>query len=351
MYLKSLYSEPSGLFEPIHFKDGVNFIFGKKDKTTDSKNSLNGIGKSTSLELIDFCLLSDFNKSSRLKKEKVKLEGYKIVLEFTFQNSDESYVIKRSVDNLKELEFGTLNSIALYSNQSVKSKLFNLIFDANTYSGTLKESWFRYLLTFFMKIHKKQRSTGQFNDPIKYLAEGNTLPDLNQYHFYLLGLNNNLVVENCLLQEGVNDRAAAIREVKKLIENKYQTDIKDVNSKLSKLRNDIKKAKEAIDAFKLAGQHKDTEGLLNEYTFKIKELSELNFFDMRKISSYKESYQIKDILSNNKVRSIEKLYSELSVELSTLVKRTLIDAIDFRKKLADSREAFLKDEIQRLEKV
>jgi len=63
MILKKIYTEPP-TFEPVEFKLGMNFIYGKK-KSTDSKKSLNSIGKSTFLDLLDFALLSNYNASSK----------------------------------------------------------------------------------------------------------------------------------------------------------------------------------------------------------------------------------------------------------------------------------------------
>jgi len=79
MFLKRLYSEPFGLFrsgKPEHphiivFKDGFNFIFGKKDNAADSKESLNGIGKSTICDLIDFCYLNLIKKTQGSLKKKI----------------------------------------------------------------------------------------------------------------------------------------------------------------------------------------------------------------------------------------------------------------------------------------
>ena len=97
MFLKKLYSEPPRLFQTVKFKTGINFIFGKKHTAKDTKESLNSIGKSTLLDLIDFCLLSDFSKkNTRLYKEIKRLEHHKIVLEFEIQGIH--YIIKRTVD-------------------------------------------------------------------------------------------------------------------------------------------------------------------------------------------------------------------------------------------------------------
>jgi len=352
MFLKRLYSDPPGLFrsgksehpDTIVFKEGFNFIFGKKDNS-ESKEPLNGIGKSTLADLIDFCLLADFKPSNkRLYKEKSRLEGYKIVLEFKVNHLD--YIIKRSTTD-KNIELGVLYQEEEISLKDARIKLFQIIFNNPDYEGVADEKWFRSLMSFFLKIHKKKK--GEFVDPINFLTQSNSMNEINQYNFFLLGLHNKLICKNFELQKDVNDRNTAIRLVKRIVEKNYGISIKEVDSQLSKLRNEIKKSKAAIEVFKLAEQFKDVEIKLNELTAQIKYLSEQNFWMDKKIKSYKESYELKDRLSDSKIRGIEKLYTELNDQLSGIVGKSLKEAVDFRKKLAQSREEFLKEEIQQLE--
>ena len=352
MFIKRLYSEPPGLFrsgKPEHphtivFKEGFNFVFGKKD-SSESKEPLNGIGKSTLADLIDFCLLADFNaKNKRLYQEKDRLEDYKIVLEFEVNHVD--YTIKRSITD-ENIEFGVLYQEEEIPIKDAKTILFQIIFKKPKYEGIGDEKWYRSLMSFFLKIHKKRR--GEFIDPINFLTQNNSLSEMNQYHFFLLGLDNKLVCKNFELQKNVKDRNTAIREVKRIVEKNYGISIRGIDTQLSKLRNEIKKTKAAIDAFKLAEQFKDVEIKLNELTARIKYLSERNFWMDRKIESYRESYKLKDKLSDSKIRGIEKLYSELNDQLNGIVRKSLKEAVDFRKKLAQSREEFLKEEIQQLE--
>ena len=352
MFLKRLYSEPPGFFrsgKPEHpdtvvFKEGFNFIFGKKDNS-ESKEPLNGIGKSSLADLIDFCLLADFSKkNNRLYKEKDRLKDYKIVLEFEIGGAD--YIIKRNINN-KNIEFGVLYQEEEIPVKDAKIKLFQLIFKNPKYEGIADQKWYRSLISFFLKIHKRRK--GEFTDPVNFLTQSNRLSEINQYHFFLLGMDNRLICRNFELQKHVKERNTAIRQVKRIVEKNYGISIKEVDSQLSKLRNEIKKIKAAIDAFKLAEQFKDVEIKLNELTAKIKYLSEQNFWMNRKIESYKESYELKDILSDSKIRGIKKLYTELNEQLSSVVRNSLREAVDFRKKLAHSREEFLKEEIQQLE--
>ncbi len=352
MFLKRLYSEPPGLFrsgkpenpDTVLFKEGFNFIFGKKDDS-ESKKPLNGIGKSSVADLIDFCLLAEFSpKNKRLYKEKERLDGYKIVLEFEVNHID--YIIKRNIND-KSIEFGLLYQEEEIPVKDAKTKVFQVIFKNPEYEGIADQKWYRSLMSFFLKIHKKRK--GEFTDPINFLTQSNRLSEINQYHFFLLGLDNKLICRNFELQKDVKERDTAIRQVKRMVEKNYGISIKDIDIQLSKLRNEIKKTKAAIDAFKLAEQFKDVEIKLNELTEKIKYLSEQNFWMNRKIESYKESYELKDILSDSKIRGIEKLYAELNKQLSGVIRNSLKEAVDFRKKLARSREEFLKEEIQRLE--
>lgn len=355
MFLKRLYSEPAGLFRSgkpenphaIVFKEGFNFIFGKKDNESDSKDSLNGIGKSTVCDLIDFCLLADFNsKNSRLFAEKQRLGKYTIVLEFQIQDKD--YIVKRSVES-SSITLGLIGNEKEFDAKKAKQYLFNLIFENPNYEGVLNESWYRALLSFFMKIHKKRNLKDEFSDPINFLTANNALFELLPYHFFLLGFDNSVLYENLSIQKEVKDREKAIRQVKKLVEENYQLNIKQIDNQLSKLRNEAKKIKAAVDAFKLAEQHKDIEIKLNELTGEIKFLSEQNFWLDKKVKSYKESYELKDTISDAKIKSIEKLYSEINDMFQQKISKSLKDAVDFRKKIAQSREEFLKEEIQELE--
>ena len=356
MFLKKLYSEPLGLFrsgKPEHpnivvFKEGFNFIFGKKDSQTDSRDSLNGLGKSTLCDLIDFCLLADFStNNSRFHKEKGRLDDYTIVLEFEIK--DKTYIIKRSTKRHLFVTLGEIGEEKDIEVKNAKDELLNIIFDNVNYSGILKELSYRTLMSFFMKIHKKKSSKSEFSDPINFLTSNNAVYELLPYHFFLLGFDNSLLWENVDIQKVLSEAQKAISQVKSLFKNNYNIPINEVDNKLSKLRNEAKKIKIAVDAFKLAEQHKDTESRLNELTGRIKHLSEQSFWLDKKIKSYKESYELKDNISDAKIKSIEKLYSELNDIFTQKITKSLKEAVDFRKKIAQSREEFLREEIQELE--
>ncbi|MCK4922844.1 MAG: AAA family ATPase, partial [Bacteroidales bacterium] len=57
--LKKLYSIPKS-FEPINFESGLNIILGEK---SEGNNKTNGVGKTMSIEFLNFCLLKKTSDS------------------------------------------------------------------------------------------------------------------------------------------------------------------------------------------------------------------------------------------------------------------------------------------------
>ncbi len=71
MFIKSISSEQNS-FDPVKFHRGINIITGERTQissnTTKSEQKTNGVGKTILLNLIDFCLLTEYNSSSRIFK-------------------------------------------------------------------------------------------------------------------------------------------------------------------------------------------------------------------------------------------------------------------------------------------
>lgn len=346
MYLKRIYSNPSNLFQEVEFIDGVNFIFGKKDETNDPKNSLNGIGKSTFLDLVDFCLLASFQKdhSPRLYSFKKVLEEYEITLEVEIDG--ENYTLTRGFKNPNEVRFGTqTGKIENFQVKDLRQKLFDLVFKNESYDGRTSNKWFRKFIPFFLKIQRPKKD--RFVDPVAYLPEASVV-ELIQYHLFLLGINNEAAFRNFDIQSILKRKEPAMREIKKLIEEMYGLkNISQVSNEVTRIRKDINGLEKAVSAFKLQSTYDDAQMRANEITGKIKENVYSNFSDRRKIDSYEESYKIKTDLDTKRVKRI---YSELSAELGVAIKNTLDEAILFRKKLAESRESFIENEIKNLKK-
>jgi uncharacterized protein YydD (DUF2326 family) len=52
-------------FKAVEFQSGLNIILADKKSESDKKDSRNGLGKTTLINIIHFCLGADFNKRSK----------------------------------------------------------------------------------------------------------------------------------------------------------------------------------------------------------------------------------------------------------------------------------------------
>lgn len=308
MYLVKLYSEPDGLFPTTEFGYGISFIYAKKDQPTDAKKSLNGLGKSLFVNLIDYCLLSSSTPHIQSAIKNNKVEDYLIVLEFEID--DVNYVIKRPLINGNQnIQFGEKNKeLKVFSNtknnKELSEILCDLIFKRSSYKGVYSNKWLRQLIPFYIK---KQSSSKKVNflDPIEYL-QGSSEMSLIPLHLFLLNVNNRIFTENLQVSKKIKEIKPAIKEVELLVKNKYKVDdVVEVEGTLQRLKQQISIFEKNIKNFELADQYKDAEEEANQLTRTIKELLLSNISDKDKIDLYEESYQYKD---NINAKTIEKIY-------------------------------------------
>ncbi|GGD42600.1 hypothetical protein GCM10011514_03210 [Emticicia aquatilis] len=346
MILKKIYTEPKQLFEPVKFIDGINFIFGKKEQSTDTKKSLNGIGKSTFLDLLDFALLSSYRSdtSPRLMAAQQKgiLKGLSVVLEFEVNQIE--YAISRSFEEPNSVKFSINDSsFEDYSVDDLKRKLCKIIFLKKDYEGYFDEKWLRYLLLFFLKIQKPKKE--KFTDPVKYIKEL-TAAELNQYLLFLMDIDNKLAHQNFKLQTDLKNIEPTIKGIKKFILESYGIqDIGEASSRVKTLIIEIEEIEKAIKSFNLSKQYQIDESRANKLTAEIKELWFLNHQDRKKIDAYRDS--VHEEINVNPLK-IKRMYEELNSLLANNIKKSLDEAIKFKKKLISSRQEFIEEEINQL---
>jgi uncharacterized protein YydD (DUF2326 family) len=352
MLLERLYTEPK-TFEPVVFRPGINFIFGKKEKSTQSKKSLNNIGKSTFLDLLDFALLANYGSSNKrlyAAYNKGYLKDKTVVLEFKIANDE--YTLKRSFENpSKDILFSKNNSsFSKYTLSDLKTEICDNIFKKDKYDGYYSSEWLRKLLPFFLKIHKFKKEG--FTDPIRYIKELNET-ELNQYHLFLMNINNNISFENFKHQNALKNIEPAIKGIKAYFEEKFDFDLSEtqtakakINSEIDKLRREIEKLDNAIKSFKLQDTYAIDEKKADEYTAQIKQLWFENYSDKKRIEAYDNSLKFDD--TKIQTKKIEQLYNEFNKLLAENVKKTLDETINFKKDLIKSRKEFIGKEITKL---
>lgn len=348
MLLHKLYSEPPGLFQPIEFKNGVNFIFAKKDSQKDSKKSLNGVGKSLLLNFLDYALLSSETAHIKSAKKNNDIARYLIVLEFKI--ADKIYIIKRPLASPnKNIQFGEKNgSLKAYDiprkneEKEINKTLCDLIFKNADYRGEFKNTWLRQLIPFFIKKQEDPKTKINFPDPIKFSQSPEM--ELIPYHLFFTGIDNHFFWRNYVIKSEIKRKEPALKEVRELVTDTYGlSDISQAENQIDKLKEEVTQYEKNIKNFQLADQYRNIEDESNRLTAQIKDLWYQNHLDNKKIQSYEESYELGDSIKTTK---ITKLYREINELLASNIEKTLDEAIEFRKNIANSRKQFLSVEIR-----
>src|ERR1035437_3292993 len=198
-------------FKDVTFKDGFNVILSERDEKATDRDSRNGLGKSTLIDIIHFCLGS--RSLGSLSSEALK--DWSFMMELHLNKKD--YVVKRNIakNNYVELTGDFSNwpinpeknnltdSFTMPINDWTKILgllYFNLpIGDEEKYRPT-----YRSLISYLIR-----RGIEAFNEPFKYFAEQKVW-DIQVNNAYLLGLNWSYVIEF----QKLKDRENTLRSLK-----------------------------------------------------------------------------------------------------------------------------------------
>lgn len=188
--LVSLTSPDNLKFKPIKFKKGLNIILGEKI-TSNKKDSINGVGKSLSIELISYMLAGKSSKINNI------LQKTNTTLNLIFKIHENIHSIQRDGKNI----FLDEEKISLKELQEWFDAAFNLPFS------------FRQV---FVRFNRKEYST-----PIEQIKNEDKFVN-NKINAYLLHLNYEFVTKKEYLYKKNEMLKNIIQYIKELKEETNQ---------------------------------------------------------------------------------------------------------------------------------
>ena len=237
--IKKLYTYPE-IIKPIYFEKGLNFILGEKD---ESSNKTNGVGKSMSIEFLNFCLLRKKTGSRVFKIPKAILNpNVKICLDLKINTKDLTIIRTVSEEDKPEIIFEG-NTVTFDSIENTLNYL-NDLFYTNKSKVNLNPS-FREILNPSIRDERSE-----FKDIVSYFDTKNRVPADHTTTLYLLDFD---IAVYRLAQNTITEIDKYSRYIsdlnKSLTQNglKSLTDVRaEVNSKeeeLEKLESDLEELK------------------------------------------------------------------------------------------------------------
>ena len=335
--LNRLYSE-SNIFEEISFHDGVNIILGEKyDDRSVKGRKTNGVGKSMSIEFLDFGFLNDYEKSriAKIPKEVFPLEE-NVILDLDI--GDEAITIKR---NRKQADQPVIiregRTVSFDKLQDAREYLTGLIFPK---LNGKKVPSFRNLFSILMRDERSE-----FTDIIKCHDLTKKIPDDLSAHLFLLGFSLEAyknTLETIKEIEAVN---TVIAKDKKELTQEGKKKISDVKAELNALEDELQKLEDAIESFKtnetfdsMEADLIELEDLLDQLRKRQKALR----YDYEKIRKMPKPEQIDD-------REIELVYNQFKSELGNAVVKSLNEVVGFKNKIEEFQRTLVNQKAKELE--
>lgn len=334
MFIRKLSANKES-FHTIEFQpEGINIILGSKGKSDSKKkdgSTVNGVGKSLSIKLIDYCLGAKKNAHAIISK----LHGWKFRLILEDSVKKYKYDIERDSDdgfikvNNTEKKVGELTDL-------LEAELYHNIEDYDFIS-------FRGLICRNLRIPKGAYITW---DNCKS-GEDDSIAILND--LYLLGLDPKLIISKIKDKNEINKIEQSYNYIKKDSTIKEAMHGSDVNIEISNISKEITIVEDQLAKFKISEGYNDIKKRIEEFNFEknniINSISKYNNL----VNSLNDSINKNiDITSSQ----VEKIYSEAEIIFPKEMIKSLDEISEFHEKLLEVRKTRLtKDKKKYLKKI
>ena len=334
-------------FKEVEFQPGFNVVLADRTKESTRRDSRNGLGKTTLIEIIHFCLGAQTRRNQGLMV--TPLKGWSFSLEM--RANDRELVVTRSTDNPRWINLDgdvrglnasseSLNGMLALRVSDWNSLLGELFFGLDSDLGAKFHPTFRSLFSYLVR-----RGRDAFGSPFfHYRTQQEWDKQVN--NAFLLGLEweyagrlQELKDEENLL----NGLRRAAREG--LLEGMIGT-LGTLEAERARIETDVRIRSESLSSFRVHPQYEEIEREANDLTSTIQQLTNENLADARLVDLYRTSLGEDQAPDSEDVLEV---YQAVGVTMPELVRRRLDEVEDFHRQILANRRSYLESEIQRIE--
>lgn len=346
--IKKVFANKSS-FRTVEFEPGFNVVLADRTKESTKKDSRNGLGKSTLIEIIHFCLGSKASRGNGLLVEPLKGWEFSLVL----QMAGEDVAVTRAVDHpgfvavdgkasLWPIQGVAQKGRLTYSIKEWNSLLGHLMFGLSFLDdGPKYQPTFRSLMSYCIR-----RGKDAFSTPFEHHRK-QTEWDKQVHNAFLLGL----AWEDASEIQALKDRKKGLEDFRKAaktgVVKEFIGSLGDLEARKVRLKTQSEHEASELETFKVHPQYKQIQEKANAQTREIHELVNANTMDRRRAELYENSLAVEQSPTSE---SVEQLYQEAGIALPGLTLRRLEEVQNFHKTIVENRRNFLATEIDRLKR-
>jgi uncharacterized protein YydD (DUF2326 family) len=337
-------------FKNIKFEQGFNVILADRSNTSSNKDSRNGLGKSSLVNVIHFLLGSNPGKDKGLRRPMLSKWTYSMVIVL----DDKEYVVERSPEKFSEVylagdfsdwliqpKIDKTGKRFFLKNSEWSSLLGNKMFGLPIDQNEKYYPSFRGLISFFIR-----EGSDAYNDPFQHLAKQLEW-DKQVQNAYLLKLN----YEYPILLQDLKDKEEALNQLKKASEQgllgEFVGTIGDLEAERVRLTDSVSKLNLSLKDFKVHPEYREIQNEANLITKQIQEFLNERNINEQLLSNYKSSLnEEKDVSAD----LVQRIYNEAGVVFPDRLIRSIEEINQFHILIIKNRHDYLNSEINRLER-
>ena len=336
-------------FRPIKLKPGLNVILADRTEGSSRKDTRNGLGKSTLIEIIHFCLGARVRNGRGLAIPALAEWAFTIELSLGGERITVTRALAEpnivTVSGLGE-DWSDIPQINLMGKRSFTQKqwrahLGKAFFSLPSAEAPKYNPSFRSLISYFVR-----RGHHAFGDPFSHFRNQSTW-NVQLHVALLLGLEWNHAVQ----WQRIKDRDKDLKSLRKLVARGAVPyvggSIGELEAERITLMQEIEDSSRALANFKVHLQYESIQQEANQLTEKLHAATNTNVLASRRLKLYRQAIESEEPPSGD---SVEDVYEEMGVVFSETVRRSLAEAKEFYGLVVKDRRRFLGGEISRLER-
>ncbi len=343
-------------FRSVSFGPGLNIVLAERAEGSSEKDSRNGLGKSSLIEIIQFCLGAQFNKKHPLAKPEIRDATYTLELDL----AGNRFRVSRCPAQASTVVIA--GPIALLTPPSSQA---DLALDRQTASMDCAE-WNRVLGRVLFGLSKEVEShlfAPSFRGLIGYFARRGAHAFAQPFETFAKQKGWQVQVHTAYLLQldwRYPARGQALRHEEKILKTLRESAREGVRipgitptdhlGQLEAARADLVRhsEKERVDlaSFRVHPQYRELEIEASKLTRELHGLSSANITSREMLDLYQST--LREEISVE-APEIDRLYREAGFTLPERISRRLEEVQNFHSRLIKNRRTFLTEAIERLE--
>ena len=323
-------------FKKLLLEPGLNVILTKKEADASDKQTRNRAGKSSIIEIINFVLGAQDEKSSIFRSEALEKESFSLQLEIAGNIFD----VNRSGQSAKKINRTVINSNDSHTLSNSEwttflgEEMFKLhqLLDTGGHKPT-----FRSLFSYFAR----RQLSDAFISPEKQAIKQQT-SDYQIALLFLLGLDWQVASD----WQKVRDEEKGLRELKKAAKGDTLGNIvgkvADLRTKLAVEEGRLIELKSQIAGFRVLPQYAELELEADQLTRDINKLANENTIDTAAVADLESAMRTE---TPPPLSDLESIYAEAGVSLPGMAIKRYDEVRSFHESIIRNRQDYLEEEL------